>query len=235
MQKSSRLVVRVNWRCLVSAADIPQRPKRPSGTFMIFSLEKRQQVIKENPSMNIPEIAKVVGKMWRELSEDEKESYRSQSRQNMEDYMEEMETFKASLTEEEERMLEEQTQQAKSNKAKRKHKQELRKLEKPKRPLTAYSVFLQSKLKNASGSVTGKMAAVSKEWKEMSEEEKTTYYESAARTKQDYEAAMVDWEAKMEEQGNMSVIRKYRPRRDSGQDKKSNPRRHITDDEEAPF
>ncbi|XP_022092781.1 transcription factor A, mitochondrial-like [Acanthaster planci] len=227
---STRLV----WRCLASQGDMPQKPKRPRGTFMLFSMEKRQQVINENPHLSFPEIAKVIGKMWRELSDDEKEPYRSQARENSETYLEEMENFRASLTEEEEQMLEEQEEQAKSNKAKRRYKQVLKKLERPKRPLHAYSIFLGSKLKQASGSITDKMAEVSKEWKEMSEEEKAKYYESAAQAKEDYEAAMEEWETKMMEQGNISVIRKSKQQQDSEKDNKQR-RRKTGDSEEPPF
>ena len=54
----------------------PNAPKRPENAYMKFCREKRETVRSENPTMKLGDIAKVLGKMWNELSEDEKESYK---------------------------------------------------------------------------------------------------------------------------------------------------------------
>ena len=44
--------------------------------FMNFSNEHRQEVRDENPDMSMTEVAKELGRMWRELSQDEKDEYK---------------------------------------------------------------------------------------------------------------------------------------------------------------
>jgi len=46
--------------------------------FMTFSNEHRQDVRDENPSLKMTEIASLLGQMWRDLSDDEKDEYRSE-------------------------------------------------------------------------------------------------------------------------------------------------------------
>ena len=51
-----------------------KKKKGPSG-YMKFVQEHYKEVEKENPGLSFGEIGKTLGKMWRELSEEEKEEY----------------------------------------------------------------------------------------------------------------------------------------------------------------
>ena len=44
--------------------------------FMNFSNQHRQEVRDANPNAKVTEIAKILGSMWRNLSEEEKDRYR---------------------------------------------------------------------------------------------------------------------------------------------------------------
>lgn len=57
-------------------ADKPKTPKAKSA-YMIFSLEKRAEVIKANPDLSKkpPEIMKKLGEMWKSLSDSAKKPY----------------------------------------------------------------------------------------------------------------------------------------------------------------
>ncbi|EAY04489.1 HMG box family protein [Trichomonas vaginalis G3] len=40
--------------------------------YIIFSIEKRKEIKEKNPKASFGKIAKIIGKMWKELSEEEK-------------------------------------------------------------------------------------------------------------------------------------------------------------------
>lgn len=44
-------------------------------SFMRFSNEHRQKVREENPDLPMTEIAKILGSMWRKLTDEEKKEY----------------------------------------------------------------------------------------------------------------------------------------------------------------
>lgn len=53
-----------------------EKKKRGPTSFIIFSTEKRPEVLKKNPNLKVPEVAKVLGALWKELSDAEKAKYR---------------------------------------------------------------------------------------------------------------------------------------------------------------
>ena len=50
--------------------------------FMKFSQVHRQKVRDENPKMSMPEVAKVLGAMWRDLSDKKKEQYKDKDKKS---------------------------------------------------------------------------------------------------------------------------------------------------------
>jgi hypothetical protein len=56
----------------VKAAEIPKPPKKPLTPYMRFSTSIWQQVKASNPGFSICEIGATIGRMWRELGEEQK-------------------------------------------------------------------------------------------------------------------------------------------------------------------
>ena len=50
-------------------------PKRPLTSYMIYSNEKRKQLMEANPSLKVTDVAKQIGALWKELSEAAKKPY----------------------------------------------------------------------------------------------------------------------------------------------------------------
>ena len=50
-------------------------PKRPKSAYIFFCTENRQKVIDENPGIKFPDIGKKLGKLWKNMSDSEKEPY----------------------------------------------------------------------------------------------------------------------------------------------------------------
>lgn len=54
--------------------------KRPMNCFMVWSREKRYNILKEHPGINNAEVSKALGAAWRKLSEKDKEPYVEEAR-----------------------------------------------------------------------------------------------------------------------------------------------------------
>ncbi|KAG1147471.1 hypothetical protein G6F37_004054 [Rhizopus arrhizus] len=52
---------------------------RPMNSFMIYRLEKQQEIVKECPGANHRDISKVIAKWWKEMADEEKEHYRQKA------------------------------------------------------------------------------------------------------------------------------------------------------------
>lgn len=50
----------------------PNAPKKPLTAFMLYTNKRRAEVMKENPGMKITEISTIIGKEWKELTDEEK-------------------------------------------------------------------------------------------------------------------------------------------------------------------
>lgn len=57
---------------VVSTGQDPHAPKRPQGSFFLFSAEVRERIKAENPAIATKDISSKAGEMWKALSEDEK-------------------------------------------------------------------------------------------------------------------------------------------------------------------
>jgi len=61
-------------------------PKKPTTAFFYYVSDIREQVKSENPELKTAELAKIHGKMWRELSEQDKEPYNQKNKEDKERY-----------------------------------------------------------------------------------------------------------------------------------------------------
>jgi len=64
----------------------PNLPKRPISAFFIFSAAKRQELKDANPDWKYSTVAQELGRIWNNLSEDEKKPYQDQGKAAKEEY-----------------------------------------------------------------------------------------------------------------------------------------------------
>ena len=76
----------------------PNAPKRNKNGFMWFSGVKRVELVKKHPSDKIGDIAKKVGAMWRELSEQQKAPYEKMAADDKKRYTKEAAAYSKTAT-----------------------------------------------------------------------------------------------------------------------------------------
>jgi len=54
----------------------PDAPKRPASAYILFSNAKRAEVVAANPAAKLPEVAKILGGMWKALTPEQQGSYK---------------------------------------------------------------------------------------------------------------------------------------------------------------
>jgi hypothetical protein len=54
----------------------PDAPKRPASAYILFSNAKRAEVVKANPGAKLPEVAKILGGMWKALTPEQQSKFK---------------------------------------------------------------------------------------------------------------------------------------------------------------
>ena len=74
----------------------PNKPKRPKNSYTFFCNSKREEVKINNPDFKFSDVNKVLGKMWKECSNTEKEKYIVLGNKEKSKYKEDMEEYENS-------------------------------------------------------------------------------------------------------------------------------------------
>lgn len=75
--------------------DISEPPKKARTSYIIFTMEKRPEVVKENPGMKVTQVMKHLGSLWRELDDREKAKYAKMAEEEKVQYQANVEAFVA--------------------------------------------------------------------------------------------------------------------------------------------
>ena len=159
--------------------DDPNKPKRACSAYLFFTTTRRAEIAAEQPELvkNVPEMAKTLGKEWKELDEEGRKPFVARAEKDHARYQAEMKDYKP--PEKVLKMDEEIWILPKDD-------------TKPKRPGSAYTVFCSEVMPKYRGQ--GLKAAAqqcSTEWAAMSEDKKAKYTKVA-------EAAWEKYRKKME-------------------------------------
>eukprot|EP00899_Mesostigma_viride_P006939 jgi/Mesvir1/16246/Mv08497-RA.1 len=72
----------------------PRAPKPNKTSFNFFAMSRRDQIKAENPGINERDIARIMGKLWKEISEEEKKAFYEDQRLDKERYLRDLEQYK---------------------------------------------------------------------------------------------------------------------------------------------
>ena len=85
----------------------PNKPKKPQTIFFKYSKEMREKVKEEHPEMKTDEIAKELGRRWKnDVSDEEKDEYKNIFKTEMLEYKRLMEQYKPNIKEDEDVKIE---------------------------------------------------------------------------------------------------------------------------------
>ncbi|CAJ0942075.1 unnamed protein product, partial [Mesorhabditis belari] len=75
----------------------PNAPKRALSAFFFFSQDKRPEVQATHTEWKVMQVAQELGRMWKDMSPEQKEIYERRAQADKERYSEEMGTYKAAV------------------------------------------------------------------------------------------------------------------------------------------
>ena len=164
----------------------PARPKKHTA-YILFCNENRESVKKANAGIDSKDILRKLGQKWQALSAKDKEKYKKKEVEDKKRFDKEMESYV------------EPDEYKSDNDGKKKKKD--RDPTKPKRPISAFFIFMKEnrelfkeKNPNKKGKEISKVAG--EEWKKVSPKEKKEYEGKAKIEKAKYDKQMEIWKKK---------------------------------------
>ncbi|EPQ07061.1 Transcription factor A, mitochondrial, partial [Myotis brandtii] len=135
-------------------------PKKPMTSYVRFSKEQLAIYKARNPEAKNSELIKKIAEIWRELPESEKKIYEDAYKADWQAYKEELNRIQEQLTPSQKVSLEKEMMQKRLKKKSILKKRELTLLGKPKRPRSAYNIFISECFQGAkNGSSQGTFAS----------------------------------------------------------------------------
>lgn len=150
-----------------------QKPRHPSSSYMIFANEIREKLRKQNPTLSIIEIGKLIGEKWRQLPQSKKDKYVRQFEENKKVYLVEVSKYNIDHPEPEKKKKE---------------------LDKPKTPLMIYlSEKLEKNDPDLEGkSVKEKQAYYKNKYNQLSDKKKFKYIKKCVEAEDQFVEKLKD-------------------------------------------
>uniref|UniRef100_A0A8C5MI28 Transcription factor A, mitochondrial n=1 Tax=Leptobrachium leishanense TaxID=445787 RepID=A0A8C5MI28_9ANUR len=189
-------------------------PKRPLASYMRYSVQQQKVLSKKYPEVKITELSKMISQEWKGLPDSAKEPYIAASKAEQLVYHEEMKKYKAKFTKLElEAMRTERLRKLRKRRSIRR-KRELSLLGKPKRPRSAFNIFMSEHFtETQGGSTASKFKSLHADWIKLNASQQQAYKQLAEDDRIRYENEMKSWEEHMIEIGREDLVRvKKRPR-----------------------
>ncbi|XP_067908583.1 transcription factor A, mitochondrial [Heterodontus francisci] len=189
-------------------------PKRPLNAYLRYVVEQHQILFKQNPDVKVAEKTKWIAQAWRQLTPDQKQPYEIAANDEKLKYKVQLAAFKAKLTPAQLASLKEEKRQKLAKRRTMRKKRKLTMLGKPKRPRTAFNIFMAENFDEAKGATSqAKLKNLQDEWHRLSDPQKQVYTQLAEDDKIRYQNEIRSWEEQMIETGHEDVIRVKQKRR----------------------
>ncbi|XP_063291091.1 transcription factor A, mitochondrial [Pelobates fuscus] len=183
--------------------------KRPLTGYIRYSIQQQPLLSKKYPGAKITELAKMIAQEWRGLPASVKEPYLEAAKSDLKIYVADVKKYKATLSPVELQALREERKHKRSKRIAIRKKRELSSLGKPKRPRSAFNIFMSEHFHEAKGaSVPSKLKNVREDWRCLNDSQKQAYIQLAEDDKIRYENEMKSWEDQMIEIGREDLVRR---------------------------
>jgi len=177
--------------------------------YLRFAQTERVKLVKDNPSLKASQIMSMLGGKWSNLSEEEKQKYVEEYKQELPKYSQILADYKASLSPEDVEAIKKAKLAKELKKEKRDKRERVKDLGKPKKPATPFLSFIMGRAQKGITPLAyaQRCKEFAKEWKALSDEEKKPLIDKFETEKQKYEKELAKWEQKMIKMGNTDVVR----------------------------
>ncbi|KAG7325549.1 hypothetical protein KOW79_011865 [Hemibagrus wyckioides] len=203
-------------------------PKRPLTAYLRYVKEQQPIVVRQNPDIKAVDIVRKIAQQWRTLTPEDKQPFEEASIAAREQYRIDMKAYQDQLTPAQSAAIAEEKRQKKAKRRAIRKKRELNSLGKPKRPRTAFNVFMAEHFEEAKGStMPGKMKSLFEDWKSLSISQKQIYTQLAEDDKVRYKNEMKAWEEHMTELGREDLVRRKESRRKKAATKKGKKKSRV--------
>ncbi|XP_019748154.1 transcription factor A, mitochondrial [Hippocampus comes] len=193
-------------KCLSTEASGP--PKRPLNGYMRYVLQQKPVIVSQNPELKHVEAIRKLAQEWKLMRPEQKQPFEDAFLREKEQFKIDLQQYLAQLTPAE---LEQQVLEKRQRKAKRKafrKKREATVMGKPKRPRTAFNIFMSEHFVEAKGENTqAKMKTLLGDWKKLFGNQKQVYAQLAEDDKIRYKNEITSWEDHMMEIGRGDLLR----------------------------
>ncbi len=175
-----------------------KQPKQAPSAWQLFFTEElnKMRAAKPDERLNVAHVAKGAGERYNSLPEVEKQKYHQRSLELKEQWEKDMQTWKESLSPED--IKQENAFRTQQRKAGKSRKSNLKDPNAPKKPLSAYFLFLRAIRSSAKmtedifgkeGETTKQSVLAAEKWKVLNDTEKAPYLQKADQDKARYEEA----------------------------------------------
>ncbi|XP_011061149.1 PREDICTED: transcription factor A, mitochondrial [Acromyrmex echinatior] len=186
---------------------IPPKPKKPPTVFVLYYNSVRNKLQKEYPHCKITELSKIASEKWAQIDPTIKQNFQKQFHEQFSIYKQKLMDYENSLTNEQKMEIKslKKGHTLKQNEI----KQKLMELGKPKRPLSAFMLFMQSKknTKNPNESYKDWLNNITNEWKNLTMVNKSKYNVEASDLFKKYKIELQKWKEEMIQAGHYNIVK----------------------------
>ncbi|XP_045451698.1 transcription factor A, mitochondrial [Melitaea cinxia] len=185
-----------------------EKPKRPLTPFFKFMTQMRPALLAKNPGISSKEAIAWSSKHWQELDNETKAQMLKEYEKDLEDYKKIKEIYESSLTEQQKEDIKRVKEEMAAAKEKRKLKAEYKEMGRPKKPMSSYFLYAQSRNETfKSNNLKEYQERVKKDWLKLPESERTRYEKQAQELMNKYKKDLEAWELKMLSIGRSDLVR----------------------------
>ncbi|XP_053610715.1 transcription factor A, mitochondrial [Plodia interpunctella] len=185
-----------------------EKPKRPLTPFFKFMTQMRPALLAKNPGITSKEAIAWSSKHWQQLDAETKAQMAKEYEKDLEDYKKIKEIYESSLTEEQKEDIKRVKEEMAAAKEKRKLKAEYAELGRPKKPMSSYFLYIQTRKDIFQGKhIKEYQKKMREDWLRLPESERVKFEKQAQQLMEKYRKDIEAWELKMISIGRTDLVR----------------------------
>ncbi|XP_075980250.1 mitochondrial transcription factor A [Anticarsia gemmatalis] len=185
-----------------------EKPKRPLTPFFKFMSQMRPALLAKNPGISSKEAIAWTSKHWQELDLQTKSQMAKEYEKDIEDYKKIKAMYESSLTDQQKEDIKRLKEEMAAAREKRKLKAEFKELGRPKKPMSSYFLYIQSRKDSIKGVDLKEYQMQAKaDWVKLSGNEKAKFEKQAQDLMSKYKKDLEAWELKMITMGRDDLVR----------------------------